>query len=406
MSIFRNDAIEHQTRRLYGEVVLTSHLPTRIFCAFLFISTLIVTCTILLFPYSESERATGRIAPNKGLVRIVSPLNGHVGKVYINQNDLVAKGQALVDVEQQQALGAGENAIDALQKSIDEEQVEIRIQISSYISEIDIKENSLKDKITKIDLEKSQLETQIGVLSENVVVAESTLARFKKLLDEDAASPTEFATAQSQVLNLKQSKLELLQRRQRLELELNDASYELSQLPLTKENKLASYRRELQGGDSRKTELEIRKGAVVVSPVDGRVAALPIDTGQSVNQTQLLLALIPKGGKLEAELFVSAKSIGHIREGQKVRIFLDAFPFRKYGALKGEVLSISGTILYPKDLSESAGVSGPAYRVKVRLSSETLQIGERAIPLQPGMTVSAMIVQNKRSLWRRLQKRA
>jgi membrane fusion protein len=211
--------------------------------------------------------------------------------------------------------------------------------------------------------------------------------------------------AESQVLELRRDKLELLQSQQRLDIELSDVSFELAQLPLTKQNRLASFRKEFQASARLMTELDIRKGAAIVSPIDGRVVALPTNTGQSVNEAQLLLALIPKGGKIEAEVFASAKSIGHIVEGQEVRIFLDAFPFRKYGTLKGVVSSISGTILYPGDLSENVGISSPAYRIRVTLNSETIKVVDRVVQLQPGMTVSAIILRSKRSLWERLTSR-
>jgi len=406
MAIFRQEAVEHQSRRLYGDVILRTHLSTKLFSAVLFIFSIAIALIVLFFPYSESERATGRISPSKGLVRVLSPVDGHVENLHVGHNEYVQKGQTLIDIVHQQGLSAGTNAIDALKTSLENERREIQIQIDSFVSEMEIKEQSLHDKIDHLTFELSQLNLQIAVLEESATIAEATLARFRELLQEDATSHVEVAAYQSQVLELEQNKLELLQRREKLKAQLGEASVELDQLPLVKQSTLASYRKELQDTTSRETELEIRKGAAVLSPVDGRVAALPVDMGQSINGAQLLLALIPEGGILEAELFVSAKSIGHIAERQQVRIFLDAFPFRRYGAVQGEVLSVSKTILYPEDLSESIGISGPAYRIKTSLTSEALEVGERTIPLQPGMTVSAMIVHDKRSLWRRLRERA
>ena len=52
-----------------------------------------------------------------------------------------------------------------------------------------------------------------------------------------------------------------------------------------------------------------------------------------ISSGDTILALIPKG--LKAEVFVANKDIGFIKKGQKAQIRVDAFPFTKYGELKG-----------------------------------------------------------------------
>ena len=78
---------------------------------------------------------------------------------------------------------------------------------------------------------------------------------------------------------------------------------------------------------------------------------------------------------------------------------LQAYPHERFGALKGEIKSISSTILAPSELSiPGVDIREPVFRVRVRLSSNEISAYGERIPLQPGLLLSADIVFDRRSL--------
>ena len=102
----------------------------------------------------------------------------------------------------------------------------------------------------------------------------------------------------------------------------------------------------------------------------GKIAALPVATGQPVTAGATLAVLTPADGKLEAELLAPSRAIGFIKEGQEVRLQLQAFPYQRFGTLAGKVKSVSGTVLGPADVSiPGLQVHEPVFRVRVSLAA-------------------------------------
>ncbi len=57
------------------------------------------------------------------------------------------------------------------------------------------------------------------------------------------------------------------------------------------------------------------------------------------------MVLVPDGIALEIEAILLNKDMGFVREGQDVRVKLEALPFTKYGTLRGTVLTISNAAI-------------------------------------------------------------
>ena len=78
---------------------------------------------------------------------------------------------------------------------------------------------------------------------------------------------------------------------------------------------------------------------------------------------------------------------------------LQAFPHQRFGTVKGEVKTISNTVLGPTEISiPGMNIQEPVFRVRVTLSRDEIQAYGEAIPLQPGMLLNADIVFDRRSL--------
>lgn len=128
------------------------------------------------------------------------------------------------------------------------------------------------------------------------------------------------------------------------------------------------------------------------APVDGIVQQLAIHTvGGVVQPAQVLLVVVPAESDIEVEARVINKDIGFVREGQRVRVKLEAFPFTDYGLIEGTVQTISRDALEDERL-------GLVYSARIRLDRSYIQLGPRRQAIGPGLAVQAEIRTGRRRI--------
>jgi HlyD family secretion protein len=171
----------------------------------------------------------------------------------------------------------------------------------------------------------------------------------------------------------------------------------------------STYRRELQ--DERvqaealavRLEQERRKQSVrhelmeLRAPQDGIVKDFATHTvGSVLSPGTVLMTLVPVGGGMQAEVWVTHDDVGFVRESQAAQVKLAAYPFQKYGMLEGQVKRVS------PDASDASGdqraerragdAAGSGYRTLVTIDTPYLQSADgRRHTLQPGMQITAEI---------------
>ena len=149
--------------------------------------------------------------------------------------------------------------------------------------------------------------------------------------------------------------------------------------------------------EHRDTELMIEKhqedirNHVFISPVNGFIEEFSgIYEGTNIIGNQLLFAISPDTA-LTAEIYLPPSKAGMIRPGQEVRLLIDSYNYREWGALTSVVSEISNDVVLIN--------SEALFRVKCNIqeSNMTLQNGFTA-PLRQGMTLRARLFLNKRTV--------
>lgn len=158
--------------------------------------------------------------------------------------------------------------------------------------------------------------------------------------------------------------------------------------------KLERVRQDLAKHEHRHTLLELR------APQDGIVKDLATHTAGTVAAPgTILMTLVPRDGRVMAEVWLGNADVGFVRAGHPVRVKLAPFPFQKYGMVEGRVERVSADATEsPSPNTRSDALfgrdrpTGPlAFRTLVELSSAELVTSGRRHPLAPGMQVSAEI---------------
>ena len=107
------------------------------------------------------------------------------------------------------------------------------------------------------------------------------------------------------------------------------------------------------------------------------------------------MTIVPPGAELQAELAVPSSAIGFVEAGQEVSLAIDAFPYQRFGTVKGEVLTVAESALSQQGAN---GAVVAVYPVRVKLNADAVTAFGRSEPLISGMTLSARIVTEKQSL--------
>lgn len=138
------------------------------------------------------------------------------------------------------------------------------------------------------------------------------------------------------------------------------------------------------------------RGTELRAPMDGQVQELAVRTpGAVVTPAQTLLVVVPEASRLQAEVMIDNKDIGHVQAGQRAAVKLEAFPFARYGTVPARVDSISADAV--------VGPDGAA-RFKALLTLEDVRwtVDDRPVRLGAGLNVVGEIQSGRRKLIRYL----
>jgi HlyD family type I secretion membrane fusion protein len=220
----------------------------------------------------------------------------------------------------------------------------------------------------RADLEKDKLVTRVQSLEtqRSLVLQEGDL---DKLRSQRSAARAAVAEAQARLQTLSSD------RRQAAHDEFGAASAELAQVS----ELLVKLRRRLE-------RIQIN------APVDGIVQDLRYRTlGGVVPPGAVVLNVVPVNDVMQAEVRIATTDVGHVHEGQLVRVKVLTYDFLRYGTVEGHLASVSAS-----SFIDDKGV--PYFKGIVRLNRAHLGAGLNDFPVLPGMTVVCDIVTDRKSV--------
>jgi len=130
----------------------------------------------------------------------------------------------------------------------------------------------------------------------------------------------------------------------------------------------------------------------LLSPVNGTITQLAVHTiGGVVEAAKPIMAVVPDGSLLVAEVAVLNRDIGLVRPGQAVSLKLAAFPFTRYGTVDGRIESVSSDAVNDETL-------GLVYVARISVRRTILRRDGGIMRLTPGMEVVADIRTGRRNI--------
>lgn len=396
--LFRREAVQNATKRLEGAVVLATPLSLRTLGLFLAAIIFGVSAFAAKATYARKATVIGYLVPDQGMIRATSQAAGTLQSVMVREGAIVDIGQHIAVLNLATETTAG-NVGDVVSESLATESRAARVKAEARLAQLEVEREQTNNRLSRAEAELAQVESQIDLQKQRVELARAELERGKEIAKKGYLARREVDARRVAMLGAEQELAALMRQKATSERDVADIRARLASIPL----EINAARSEAQSAQAslsqRRAELEARRLQFVTAPVGGRVAALPVTTGQSITAGSTVAVIVPTGGKIEAELLAPSRSIGFVKPGQDVALSLQAFPYQRFGTVAGTVRTVSSTVISPGEVGlQGLSLQEPVFRIRVTLAQDSMHAYSQTIPFQPGMLVSAEIVFDRRSL--------
>jgi membrane fusion protein len=396
--LFRKEAVMHATRRLSGTVVLAMPLSVRLLGSLLCGIIVAAVTFASLASYARSATVGGWLVPDRGLIRATVPAPGFIQALAVKEGDRVEKGQKLAEIRIATETATG-NVGDKLVHQLRAEAEIAREKSRLAIERLNAESVQAQARLSKLQVELQQLGMQAQLQEKRIRIARDDAVRGEEIAAKGLLPLSQRDARRQAALQAEQESASLQRQISGAEREIADINARRAAIPREIEVADADRRSAEAALEQRLLDAETRQVQFVSAPVSGRLAALPVSIGQSVSTGATVAIIIPEGATLEAELLAPSRAAGFIRSGQDVRLMLQAFPYQRFGTVKGEIKTISTTVLGPTEIAvPGLKIDEPVFRVRVSLARDEITAYGSVIPLQPGMVLSANVVFDRRSL--------
>jgi len=239
--------------------------------------------------------------------------------------------------------------------------VDVGSQVSGKILKIYVDFNSLvKEGQLIAELDQSLFQTRVKQNEANYLSSQASLEKAKVSLDN-------LKKRYGRALNLFEKDLISYEEKESSEAQYYSAKADLQ----SAEARLEQAKSQL---DSSKVDLAY---TIIKSPIDGIVISRNINVGQTVAasfQAPVLFKIANDLSKMQVECSVDEADIGKVKEGQKVRFTVDAFPDDKFN---GKVAQVR----YSPEVVQN-----------VVTYSTIVEVDNPEMKLRPGMTATVSVI--------------
>jgi HlyD family secretion protein len=366
--------------------------------------------------------APGKVATRASMIVMQPFTTSRIVRILVKPGDHVRRGQILAEfdpafAEADQA--SLEQKVRTLAANIDRIRTELaggttfeagsrasperRAQAAIFLQEIAgyAAEMAVRDSRARaIDSQLRANRASVSGLHEQLQMARRVTEIRKNLLSQKAGAPLDVMIAQSNEIDfelrwrnaiadgqkLTQQRAEVEAERQSfLQKWRDDLSLRLvqAQLDYAEATETLNKARKLKD----LTKMKCPVDAVVLDVADR-------SAGSVLREAETLVTLVADNAQLYLETNVSARDIGYVHVGDKVRVKFEAFPFQRYGTAEGKLTVLGADSVLLKEGEQSSLV----YKAQVAVTDTVASLAARGIRLRPGLVATAEIRTGTRTI--------
>ena len=320
------------------------------------------------------------LVPATGADPIQSPRQATITHVGVSEGQEVHKGAELFVLRSDEIRG-WDTQFRTMTQELHSKEAGLKQYDTAYIAQLEMKQQEIE-----------QAKSEVGFRENHAKTSRDLVNRIEKLTKQGGESEVELVKIKLELAGSEKD-LSVAQRtlqqitldRQRMQMEhARQRGEQQSEIENLK-TRIAALKTDLE--NSRENLLTIR------SPSDGVIISMDQRTeGSVVQQGAVLCQLAPKDAKPPvARLAVNEAGLPRLAVSQKVRYFFDAFPYQRYGAVKGTLNWISPSAIVASD--------GPHFIALASLDRSSIPGKKKGqeMPLRVGMKGQAHIVVGNRT---------
>ena len=397
-SLFREEALRSFETSPWQPPLLSAPVSGYLLLAFVVAATATIVGFAVSFEFVRKEQANGHLTPTSGWTRVAATTFGVVQRRLVAAGDVVDSGDVLFELAPAQGLRSGLTVHAKLLQEIEAQRVVLESQdrLLQARHQNDLRRTDRERNLAEEETE--SLADELALWRDRLAVAEQRLADGRRLFEGGALAATDVASLFDGVRSLAiplAEKERVLASKRWLLAGMEDQRQRLT-LDLQRNQAAIRERRH----DLAMEEYRIRgEGAArVLAPRAGVVASVRAHAGDRVAPGRPLLDILPKDAVLQARVFAPSAAVGFVEIGQAVRVYLDAFPYERYGAQQGKVVSISVSTLGTDEVA-AVQLAAPPFRIDVEFPDGFDLAPAQRAALRPGMTVSVDFVGTRGTLF-------
>jgi len=368
-------------------------------------------------------QAVARPASHK--IRILSDRNGYITQVFITEGQTVKKDMPLFLVRSKETVNYAAK-VEELRKIIPLTEQNYDTKTAAAVEQQKHSEERYQNAVKVLNLKLEQNKISVGSIDceltyrkKEVKRLSQELARSEYLFEnkdvplvhcEQARSNSEQAQMELRTLDAKKVialkekcifEEDITRARLDFEQEMAVLKKQIKNLELEKFSTLQSMQSELETNKSMlsvRYESEDTSGEgeaasnVIRADQAGTVSELYFrNGGEYIRESDLLCTIVPSGSPLHMEITVANRDIGFVEDDLDIKYKFDAFPFTDYGTIKGSVAAISPSAVEDR-------VQGFVYRVQGALQQKYFEIKDKQYPIKAGMTATAELVTERKTI--------
>lgn len=395
LHVFRTEAQSRYRYRLSGDVAIAIPLSWQLISYLLFGGLVCAILFLSFATYARVETVTGAIALDVGIAPVVTTRVGVVTDLVVKEGQIVPAGAPLATVRAEED-GLTAQAPGALvEAAIARQDASLAIQVSSAIAAAEAQASQLAAQQVGLSAEIEQLRLQKEAQTRLIATAREDLDRATEIAARGFISKRDLQVREETLVARQQSMAQLDQAIAAKRAALSNSIR--SGALITAEARAQSA--SLNASRAQVAQQAARAAAsrvyVLRAPVAGMVTALTGRVGQPVSPGVQLMAIVPRGARMNAELAVPSNAIGFVKPGQEVRLALDAFPYQRFGTVAGTIRSVPASAI---NTTGPNGTTVAIYPVVVEVHQPRIEAFGRQESLVPGMSLTARVIAERQSL--------
>jgi membrane fusion protein len=258
--LFRQEAIDHQRFRIWGEVSLAVPRSYALVTGFIAFSVLAAALFVATHSYARKEHAVGFLVATEGIARISPPRDGTIIAVHVSEGQQVERGAPLLTVTDAETSYRGENIDDAKADRLREQRDRLKDQIRLERQKSQAEEQRLQSQIEGASTEIAALARQQSIQRERVEIARKQLAGAVELANQGYVSQVEMRQRQDTHLAEIQNESALAKELAGKRTDLAQLQNQLHQLPITTAQRVAQLEASIAELEVRLKEIEGHRG--------------------------------------------------------------------------------------------------------------------------------------------------